>query len=131
MERYARPVITTLPAVVLANQRSQSNAEEFSHAMQVLGRAKVVGMETSGDVIGTTDVNILDYGVARRPRTGFFLRDGRDMEGHGAKPDIEVDLTPADIAAGRDPQLDAALRALAEEVASRVPPAPLRFAPRQ
>ncbi len=131
MERYARPVITTLPAVVLANQRSQSNAEEFSHAMQVLGRAKVVGMETSGDVIGTTDVNILDYGIARRPRTGFFLRDGRDMEGHGAKPDIEVDLTPADIAAGRDPQLDAALRALAEEVASRVPPAPLRFAPRQ
>lgn len=129
ISRFGRPVITSLPVVVLANERSQSNAEEFSHAMKTLGRAKVVGTETAGDVIGTTELNLLDYGVIRRPRIGFFLPDGTDMEGHGAEPDIAVGMTPADIAAGRDPQLDAALEALAEEVAVRKaePAPPLRF----
>ena len=130
ISRFGRPVITSLPVVVLANERSQSNAEEFTHAMKTLGRAKVVGTETAGDVIGTFDLNLLDYGVMRRPRIGFFLPDGTDLELHGAKPDIEVETTPADIAAGRDPQLDAAVSALAEEAAARkaAPPPPPNFA---
>ena len=130
ISRFGRPVITSLPVVVLANERSQSNAEEFTHAMKTLGRAKVVGTETAGDVIGTFDLCLLDYGVMRRPRIGFFLPDGTDMECHGAKPDIEVETTPADIAAGRDPQLDAAVDALAKEAAARkaAPPPPLKYA---
>ena len=130
MDRYGRPVVSRLPLVVLANQRSESNAEEFTHAMQTLRRAKVVGKETSGAVIGTLESNVLDYGVCRRPRTGFFLPDGTDMEGHGAKPDVEVDLTPADIAAGRDPQLESAIAVLAAEVekAKSNPRPPLSFA---
>jgi len=129
MDRYGRPVIAGLPVVVLANERSASNAEEFAHAMQTLRRAKVVGRETAGDVIGTKDVCLFDYGVVRRPRIGTFLPDGTYMEGNGAKPDVEVDLTPADVAAGRDPQLDAALDVLAAEVAVRksAPPSPLRY----
>ena len=43
------------------------------------------------------------------------------------KPDIEVERTPADIAAGRDPQLEAAVGALAEEVSARRKPPPPRF----
>ena len=127
LDRYSRPVIADLPVVVLANERSQSNAEEFAHAMQTLKRAKVVGMETSGEVIAAVNENIFDYGVARRPHVGTFLPDGRSMEGNGAKPDMEVALTPADIAAGRDPQLDAALDVLAAEVAGRKPSPPLVY----
>lgn len=127
MDRYARPVVADIPVVVLADERSSSNAEEFAHAMKTLKRAKVVGKETSGDVIATIDVGLLDYGAVRRPSTGAFLPDGTDMECNGAKPDVEVDLTPADIAAGRDPQLDAALETLAEEVAGRTRPPPLRY----
>ncbi len=129
LDRYARPVVATIPVVVLANQRSESNAEEFTHAMKLLKRAKVVGKQTSGAVIGTIDVNVFDYGVTRRPHIGFFTKDGTDMEGNGAMPDIEVDLTPADIAAGRDPQLEVALKTLADEVATRVPPPPPRYSP--
>ena len=129
LDRYGRPVIADLPVVVLANERSQSNAEEFAHAMQSLKRAKVVGRETAGAVIACYDINILDYGIAKRPHIGCFLPDGRDMEGHGAKPDIEVDLTPADVAAGRDPQLSAALDVLSGEASRRTPPPPLVYAP--
>lgn len=128
MDRYSRPVIADLPVVVLANERSVSNAEEFAHAMKTLGRAKVVGVETAGDVIATVDSSVFDYGVMRLPRIGMFLMDGRDMEGNGAKPDVEVDMTPSDVASGRDPQLAAALDVLAREVAGRTPPPPLRFA---
>ena len=128
LDRYGRPVIADLPVVVLANERSQSNAEEFAHAMQWLKRAKVVGKETGGSVIATYNVNLLDYGVVRRPHIGCFLPDGSDMEGNGAKPDVEVDMTPADISAGRDPQLAVALEVLAGEVAGRPAPPPLRYA---
>ena len=97
--------------------------------MQTLGRAKVVGVETGGAVIGTPDMSVLDYGVMKLPHVGFFLMDGTDMEWHGAKPDVEVYVTPADIAAGRDPQLEAALEVLANEAEERKanPPPPLRF----
>ena len=127
LDRYARPVIADLPVVVLANERSQSNAEEFAHAMQTLKRAKVVGIETSGEVIATTSEKLFDYGEVRSPHIGTFLPDGRSMEGNGAKPDVEVELTPADIAAGRDPQLDAALDVLAAEIAGRKPSPPLVY----
>ena len=65
----------------------------------------------------------------RRPRIGTFLPDGTYMEGNGSKPDVKVDLTPADVAAGRDPQLDAALDVLAEESAAQksAPPPALRY----
>ena len=130
LDRYARPVVTTLPAVVLADERTQSNGEEFAHAMQSLGRAKVVGVETAGDVIGTVDLPLFDMGVMRRPKTAFFLPDGRDMEGNGAKPDVEVSVSPSDIASGRDPQLEAAVATLAADVAARPAPPPLKFAGR-
>jgi tricorn protease len=41
------------------------------------------------------------------------------MEGHGAEPDIHVEITPEDEAAGRDPQLSAAVEALLEELSPR------------
>ena len=131
MDRYGRPVISDLPVVVVANERSHSNAEEFVHAMKTLGRARVVGRRTAGNVIATFEVPVFDYGMAKRPLIATFLPDGSDMEGNGAEPDIEVDLTPADIAAGRDPQLEAAADALAEDVAKKraAPPPPLVFAP--
>ena len=129
MGRFNRPVITGLPVVALANERSESNAEEFSHAMKTLKRAKVVGWETAGAVIGTVPFSILDYGRGRRPRVGFFLPDGTNLEFHGAKPDVEVDLTPADIAAKRDPQLETAIKVLTEEVEAKrkSPPPALRY----
>ena len=130
LDRYGRPVLADLPVVVLANERCMSNGEEFAYAMQALKRAKVVGRETAGEVIGSKRFTLLDYGEVRRPRVGSFRLDGTEMEGHGAKPDVEVDLTPADIAAGRDPQLEAALDVLAAEAAARKtsPPPPLRYA---
>ena len=64
------------------------------------------------------------------PRGGFFNLQGEwDVENKGIAPDIDVEVTPKDIAAGRDPQLEKgvaeALRLLKERpVQLKKEPAP-------
>ena len=125
--RLGRPVFPDLPVVAIINSKSVSNAEEFAHAMRTFERGRLVGEETAGMVIGTTTHPLFDYGTVNRPSIGFFLPDGTDMEWHGAEPDVEVKTTPADFAAGRDPQLDAAIeeaKKLAKKNAKRELPEP-------
>lgn len=100
--------------VVLADENSFSNAEIFTHAVKTLKRGKVVGRKTAGGVIATNDRPLLDYGNFRDAFWGWFTIDGTDMENHGAEPDVAVDITPADEEAGRDPQLEAAIRVALE-----------------
>ena len=58
----------------------------------------------------------------RLPFRGWYtLPDGRDMENHGAEPGVKVRVTPEDEAAGRDPQLDAAVRATLEQLGAQEP----------
>ena len=122
---WTRPVFSK-PVAVVVDERVFSNGEMFAHAVKTLKRGLLVGRRTAGGVIATSDVNLLDYGTFRVPGRGWFLFDGSDMENNGAKPDIEVDLTPADEDAGRDPQLDAAVKAMLDVLSS---PAP-KFTPR-
>jgi tricorn protease len=129
MSYRGRPPLSNLPVVVLCGHESSSNAEIFTHAFKELKRGKVVGETTGGKVIATSDVPLLDYGKLRRAHIGWFNMDGTDMENHGAVPDVEIPLTPADIAAGRDPQLEAAIEALKDEAAAKKPLPPLRYAP--
>jgi tricorn protease len=112
---WGRPVFDK-PIVVLCNQNTVSNGEIFSHAIKQLGRGKLVGVQTNGGVIATRDGPLLDLGNLRQAHYGWYTLDGTDMELHGAIPDVVVYNTPADTAAGRDPQLDAAIDTLMEEV---------------
>ena len=104
-----RPLLTDVRLVVLANQWSCSNAEIFTHAVKSLKRGTVVGAPTCGAVIGTGSRQVFDFGTLRLPGTWWKTADGTDMEHHPAMPDVAVDLSPADEAAGRDPQLEKAI----------------------
>ncbi|MGN0885876.1 MAG: S41 family peptidase, partial [Candidatus Spyradenecus sp.] len=112
---WGRPVFDK-PVVVLCNQNTVSNGEIFSHAIKQLGRGKLVGVQTNGGVIATNDGPLLDLGTLRRAHYGWYTLDGTDMELHGALPDVIVENTPADTVAGRDPQLDAAIDVLQNDV---------------
>jgi tricorn protease len=50
-----------------------------------------------------------------RPRTAG-PEGGWAIENEGVSPDIEVDITPADRVAGRDPQLDRGIEYLMEKI---------------
>lgn len=112
---WGRPVFDK-PVVVLCNQNTVSNGEIFSHAIKQLKRGKLVGVQTNGGVIATNDGPLLDLGTLRRAHYGWYTLDGTDMELHGALPDVIVENTPADTVAGRDPQLDAAIDVLQNDV---------------
>ena len=115
LSRWERP-LWSKPIVVMCNENSASNAEILTHAVQSLKRGRVVGMPTGGNVISTWGRSLLDFGTLRDPHRGWHLQDGTDMEWHGAVPDIIVKNDPADLVKGRDAQLDAAIKALAEDV---------------
>jgi tricorn protease len=97
---------------VLCNQHSYSNAEIFSHAIKTTRRGTLVGAQTFGAVISTGAYSLIDGTTMRTPFRGWYLPSGTDMENNGAMPDLPVAQTPEDEAAGRDPQLEAAVKEL-------------------
>jgi tricorn protease len=127
---WGRPVWDK-PVVVLCNQNTVSNGEIFTHAIKTLKRGKIVGVPTSGGVIATSDIALLDLGTLRLPHRGWFLPDGLGMELYGTQPDVLVWNEPSDVVAGVDRQLDVAINVLKEEVAAekkRTPPVQLKYA---
>ncbi|MBU6399656.1 MAG: PD40 domain-containing protein [Verrucomicrobia bacterium] len=100
------------PIVVLMNEHSFSNAEMFPYAMREQHLAKLVGMPTPGYVIWTEPLRLVDGTMARLPESGVYRLDGTPQENIGEKPDVQVDLSPEDWLAGRDPQLDKAIELL-------------------
>ena len=54
----------------------------------------------------------------------WFAWVGWAVENHGVDPDVEVTIAPHDWAAGRDPQLDTAVRLALQALEQRPPAAP-------
>ncbi|MBG88949.1 MAG: hypothetical protein CMO80_18890 [Verrucomicrobiales bacterium] len=105
------------PVVVLCNQNSYSNAEIFSHAIKHLKRGKVVGVPTAGGVISTGSKTIMDLGYIRMPFRGWYrMEDGQDMELQPAQPHYVVWPEPTELPAGKDTQLQKAIKVLRKEV---------------
>ena len=103
------------PMVVLQNERSASDAEMFPDGFRALGLGKLVGMPTSGQVIGTGSFTLLDGSAIRTPGSGVFTAKGENMENYGVLPDVTVDNTPADFFSGHDRQIEKAIETLRAE----------------
>ncbi len=104
------------PTIVLVDESSFSDGEIFPIVYKELKLGKVVGMPSSGAVIGTWEYRLLDGSSMRMPGSGWYKLDGTNMEGSGAMPDIIVENTPEDIIAGRDPQLLRAIEEILKEL---------------
>ncbi|MHB8524028.1 MAG: S41 family peptidase, partial [Limisphaerales bacterium] len=104
------------PMVVLQNERSASNAEMFPEGFRTLGLGKVIGLPTYGAVIGTGSYRLLDGSSLRTPGVGVYTSRGENFENYGVQPDVLVDNTPADFAAGHDRQVEKAVEVLRSEL---------------
>src|SRR5690606_16854314 len=108
------------PLVALTNEHAGSDGDIFCHSFKLMKLGPLVGKRTWGGVIGISPQHALvDGTVTTQPEYSFWFEDvGWNVENYGTEPDIEVDITPQDYRAGRDPQLeravDEALRLLAE-----------------
>jgi carboxyl-terminal processing protease len=99
------------PVAILLDPISSGSAERVPWALQVAGRALVVGAESEG-AIGT---------VYRVPVDGFTAyvnadlcldTEGVPLEGRGVPVDLPVSWSRADVEAGTDTVVEAARRAL-------------------
>jgi tricorn protease len=111
------------PLVALADEFAGSDGDIVTAAIRILGLGPVVGTRTWGGVIGIEGLpgHLLADGTrVTVPRYAFwFDRYGWGVENHGVDPDIEVFITPDDWAAGRDPQLETAVRIALEALEAR------------
>ncbi|QES36441.1 peptidase S41 [Streptomyces venezuelae] len=118
------------PVVAVANEFSGSDGDIVNAAIRALGIGPVVGTRTWGGVIGIDSrYHLVDGTLVTQPKYAFWLEgEGWGVENHGVEPDVEVVTTPDDHAAGRDPQLDEAIRialaALTENPAKTPPELP-------
>jgi carboxyl-terminal processing protease len=113
------------PVVVLIDSRSASSSEVFAAGMQDSQRARIVGSQSCGCVLGIAKPRVMKGGgVLEMSEVLWFSPKGRRLEGTGIMPDQTVLPTLKSLQAKEDPALEAADRALVKMIASTRRPQP-------
>ena len=100
------------PVMVLINGASFSAAEMFAELMERVPNVTTLG-DTTGGGGGSTAKFTLPSGIGIQIPVEYFTRANGDLvEWNGVPPDIYVRQTAADIAQGRDMQLENAMQRL-------------------
>ena len=122
------------PKVMIINDAAGSGGDLLPYMFRLREIGPLVGTRTWGGLVGIWDVpQLIDGGFITAPRGGFFDLDGEwKVENEGVAPDIEVEQLPAEVAAGRDPQLEKAVEVALELLETQAvelkaqPPDPVR-----
>lgn len=109
------------PSCMLINEISYSGGDALPYYFRKRGVGKLVGARTLGGMVGVRIIPFLiDGGHLNVPEEGSYeSSEAWAIEGHGVEPDIAVHETPTELAEGRDPQLEAAVRHLLKELEGR------------
>jgi len=105
-----------LPTILVTNQHSLSDAEDFTEGYRTLKLGKVVGEPTAGWIIYTGGVTLIDGSALRMPGVKIFAHDGTPMEMHPRPVDIAVTRPMGESYVGKDSQLDAAVAELLKQI---------------
>lgn len=101
-----------LPTVLVINESSLSDAEDFTEGYRSLGLGKVVGKPTAGWIIFTGARELIDGSSVRLPFIRIEDLRGQNMELNPRPVDVDVDRPLGETATGKDAQLEAAVREL-------------------
>ncbi|HVL67005.1 MAG TPA: S41 family peptidase, partial [Vicinamibacterales bacterium] len=113
VEPYAGPV------AILVDGLSGSASECFTGGMQSLGRVRVFGETSMGAALPSQFDRLPNGDVFIHATGDFVTADGTRLEGRGVIPDEEIRLSRADLLAGRDRALEAALAWIDRQQAAR------------
>jgi tricorn protease len=100
------------PTVLVTNQHSLSDAEDFTEGYRAMKLGKVVGEPTAGWIIFTWNTRLIDGTVLRLPRSRITDRHGAPMEMHPRPVDVEVTRPIGESYGPKDSQLDKAVEVL-------------------
>ena len=92
------------------------------------GLGTLVGRPTWGGLVGILGFpELMDGGFVTAPNLAIWTEDaGFTVENVGVPPDVEVEQTPALVAAGHDPQLEKAIAVALEGLKKSPPKTPKR-----
>ncbi|HEX5973151.1 MAG TPA: DPP IV N-terminal domain-containing protein [Gemmatimonadaceae bacterium] len=107
------------PTILVTNQHSLSDAEDFTEGYRAMHLGKVVGEPTAGWIIFTSNRTLLDGTSVRLPSTRITDAEGKDMEMHPRPVDVPVVRPIGESYSGKDSQLDAAVRELLAQLGAK------------
>ncbi len=112
------------PKVMIINEYAGSGGDMMPWLFRAAGIGPLVGMRTWGGLVGMAGAApLMDGGFVGSPQSGFWNPNGTwDVENHGVDPDYEVQMDPAAVKAGHDPQLEKAVSVALELLAKNPPP---------
>ena len=114
------------PKALIIDETAGSGGDLFPWMWRQSNLGPIIGKRTWGGLVGILGFPVLmDGGNITAPNLAIWTADeGWIVENEGVPPDIEVEQTPADVIAGRDPQLERAIQVVMDEL-KKNPPKPL------
>jgi tricorn protease len=112
------------PKVMITNEFAGSGGDALPWLFRRAGLGKLVGKRTWGGLVGiSTPPELMDGGGVTSPNFGIWNVSGEyDVENRGIEPDVEVELDPAAVRQGHDPQLEKAVEIAIQELEKNPPP---------
>jgi tricorn protease len=116
------------PKVMLINEQSGSGGDGLPWMFRQSKLGPLVGKRTWGGEVGSLGYpELMDGGAVTAPNFALWSPEGGwVIENEGVAPDVEVENWPADLQAGRDPQLEKAIEIVLEELKKNPPARPRR-----
>jgi tricorn protease len=116
------------PKVMLINEFAGSGGDAMPWYFRRAKVGPLVGKRTWGGLVGRAGAPpLMDGGFVTAPSSGVWSPDGHWIaENVGVSPDVEVELDPALVRQGKDPQLDKAIEIVLDGLAKNPPQRPKR-----
>jgi len=117
------------PKVMLIDETAGSGGDMLPWMFRKFKLGPLVGKRTWGGLVGILGFPILmDGSAVTAPNLAIWTEDGWVVENEGVPPDVEVEQWPADVIAGKDPQLEKAIEIVLEQL-KKDPPQQLQRPP--
>jgi tricorn protease len=130
--RHGEPVRTPAaailgPKVMITDETAGSGGDLLPWMFRKFSLGPIVGTRTWGGLVGILGYPVLmDGGNVTAPNLAIFTDEGWVVENEGVPADIEVEQVPADVIAGRDPQLERAIKEALDALAKQPVKVPAR-----
>jgi len=126
--RYGADVKTPIssiqgPKAMLIDETAGSGGDMLPWMFRQAELGPLIGKRTWGGLVGILGFPVLmDGGQITAPDIAFWTEEeGFGIENVGVPPDIEVEMMPAEVAAGRDPQLEKAIEVILQALEENPP----------
>ncbi|UTW54599.1 S41 family peptidase [Kordiimonas sp. SCSIO 12610] len=106
------------PKAMIVNEMAGSGGDAMPWFFKKSGAGKLFGKRTWGGLVAAQGLpTLMDGGTVRAPDFAIFGNEGEwEIENYGTTPDVEIEWDPELWRQGRDPQLEATVEYLLDEI---------------